>query len=257
MFDMNQIGKNISNLRKSIGITQMDLADKLGISFQAISNWERGISMPDISKLGELSSLFHVSIDEILGNQKTSDIAKNLIEDQPVSDVTMEKIEEIAPILYTEQVETLVEHTAENEINADSIRSIAPFLSQNFIDNFAKGLLEKTHSFQSIMPIISFISQDILNEQIPKIFSKTDDLWAFHSILPFIDQSVIDNLAYSCFEKTDDLNALHPIVAFVSKDTLNHIVAESLEKHGLIGFNLIMPFIDSKIIEDYILKHQA
>ena len=43
MFDMNQIGKNISNLRKSIGITQMDLADKLGISFQAISNWERGI----------------------------------------------------------------------------------------------------------------------------------------------------------------------------------------------------------------------
>ena len=107
------------------------------------------------------------------------------------------------------------------------------------------------------MPIMPFISPDILNEQIPKVFSKTDDLWAFHCILPFIDQSVIDDLAYSCFEKTDDLNMLHPIVAFVSKDTLNHIVAESLERHGLMGFNLIMPFIDSKIIEDYILKHQA
>ena len=50
MFDMNQIGKNISNLRKSIGITQMDLADKLGISFQAISNWERGISRFKVMK---------------------------------------------------------------------------------------------------------------------------------------------------------------------------------------------------------------
>lgn len=45
MFDMNQMGANICKFRKSIGITQMDLADKLGISFQAVSNWERGDSL--------------------------------------------------------------------------------------------------------------------------------------------------------------------------------------------------------------------
>lgn len=44
MFDMKQVGINISNLRKAAGFTQMEMADKLGISFQAVSNRERGVS---------------------------------------------------------------------------------------------------------------------------------------------------------------------------------------------------------------------
>ena len=52
MFDMRKIGKRRAELRKSKNITQMALADMMGISFQAVSNWERGESMPDISKLG-------------------------------------------------------------------------------------------------------------------------------------------------------------------------------------------------------------
>ena len=47
-FNMAQIGRRISGLRKDQNMTQMELADKLGISFQAVSNWERGNSMPDI-----------------------------------------------------------------------------------------------------------------------------------------------------------------------------------------------------------------
>ena len=39
-------------------MTQMELADRMGISFQVVSNWERGNSMPDISKLPELAEIF-------------------------------------------------------------------------------------------------------------------------------------------------------------------------------------------------------
>ena len=59
-FNMDQIGRKISNLRREQNMTQMELADKLGISFQAVSNWERGNTMPDISKLPELAEIFHV-----------------------------------------------------------------------------------------------------------------------------------------------------------------------------------------------------
>lgn len=45
-FNMDQIGRKISNLRREQNMTQMELADKLGISFQAVSNWERGNTMP-------------------------------------------------------------------------------------------------------------------------------------------------------------------------------------------------------------------
>ena len=69
MFDMKKIGKKISVLRKEANMTQMELADRMGISFQAVSNWERGNSMPDISKLPELAEIFGKTVDELLGEK--------------------------------------------------------------------------------------------------------------------------------------------------------------------------------------------
>ena len=42
MFDMAAVGRKISELRKKNNMTQLELADKMGVSFQAVSNWERG-----------------------------------------------------------------------------------------------------------------------------------------------------------------------------------------------------------------------
>ena len=78
MFDTKEIGRKISEFRKVSNMTQMELADRLNISFQAVSNWERGNSMPDISKLPELAELFGISIDELLG--KKSELITNIIE---------------------------------------------------------------------------------------------------------------------------------------------------------------------------------
>lgn len=44
MFDTVKVGKTISRLRKEKNITQMGLADMMGVSYQAVSNWERGVS---------------------------------------------------------------------------------------------------------------------------------------------------------------------------------------------------------------------
>ena len=66
---MQKIGRKIASLRKAADMTQPELADRLAISFQAVSNWERGMSMPDISNLPELAEIFGVSIDELLGRE--------------------------------------------------------------------------------------------------------------------------------------------------------------------------------------------
>lgn len=64
LFDIKKAGKRIVELRKESKITQMVLADLLGVSFQAISNWERDETMPNISKLPELSRMqYEVHID--------------------------------------------------------------------------------------------------------------------------------------------------------------------------------------------------
>ena len=65
---MNEsIGIIIMRLRKEHGMTQDQLANALGITFQAVSKWENGVSSPDISTLPLLADLFGVTVDQLLG----------------------------------------------------------------------------------------------------------------------------------------------------------------------------------------------
>ncbi|MBO7358945.1 MAG: helix-turn-helix transcriptional regulator, partial [Clostridia bacterium] len=65
-FDMEKCGALISRLRKQAGYTQAGLAQRLGISYQAVSSWERGASMPDIGKLRDLANALNTTVDRIL-----------------------------------------------------------------------------------------------------------------------------------------------------------------------------------------------
>lgn len=67
---METLGKNIANRRKMLHLTQEELADKLGVSAQAVSKWENDISIPDISLLINLADLFEVSLDELIRNKQ-------------------------------------------------------------------------------------------------------------------------------------------------------------------------------------------
>lgn len=73
---MNQqeIGKFISKLRKEKEMTQQELADKLGVTDKAISKWENGRCLMDISMLKPLSELLDVSIIELINGEKNNDI---------------------------------------------------------------------------------------------------------------------------------------------------------------------------------------
>ena len=66
MADLTQIGKNIRSYRKKCGLTQRNLADKVLVSFQAISAWERGLSVPDLENAIRLSKFFGISVDALL-----------------------------------------------------------------------------------------------------------------------------------------------------------------------------------------------
>lgn len=61
------IGERIKELRKKNDLTQEKLADYLCVSYQAVSKWETGLSNPDLSLIGPLTKLLHVSADELLG----------------------------------------------------------------------------------------------------------------------------------------------------------------------------------------------
>lgn len=63
----NNIGQFIANKRKELGYTQQYLAEKLNISFQAVSKWEKGVSSPDITLLPQLAYILQTSVDAMVG----------------------------------------------------------------------------------------------------------------------------------------------------------------------------------------------
>ena len=75
--DQIKVGALLKDLRKKKGITQEQLAEKLGVSGRTISRWETGKNMPDISLLVEIAEFFDVSIPEIIKGERKSENMKN------------------------------------------------------------------------------------------------------------------------------------------------------------------------------------
>lgn len=71
MFDMKKFAQFLVGKRREKNITQGQLADMVGVSHQAVSKWERGETMPEISKLSDLSSALNVPTEDIVAAMHT------------------------------------------------------------------------------------------------------------------------------------------------------------------------------------------
>lgn len=78
-------GQRISRLRKEKELTQNDIADKVGVTAQAVSKWENDQATPDIDILVKLSDIFDISLDELLGKEKP--VAAMLVEKPTKKDI--------------------------------------------------------------------------------------------------------------------------------------------------------------------------
>jgi len=63
------IGDNIAQKRRAVGLTQQKLAEQLNLSFQAVSKWENGATLPDIALLPRLAAILRTSVDALVGYQ--------------------------------------------------------------------------------------------------------------------------------------------------------------------------------------------
>lgn len=81
------LGNMIAELRKQNGMTQLELAEKMGVTDKAVSKWERDLSCPDINSLPNLAEILGVSVEELMQIKKEADA--------PASKVS--EVMEIAP----------------------------------------------------------------------------------------------------------------------------------------------------------------
>ena len=74
------MGMMIAALRKEQGMTQLELAEKMGVTDKAVSKWERDLSCPDISTLPKLAEIFGISVDDLMQVKPGADEKKDVPE---------------------------------------------------------------------------------------------------------------------------------------------------------------------------------
>lgn len=169
---MNTIGNKIKELRKKRGLTQEQLAETIGISFQAVSKWETNIALPDVTLIPKIAGFFGVTTDELFNfslkeiEEDVMTICKNAYkfrESDPVK--SREILEEglkkypendiiLNNILYTidysvnpdetiKIANNLIAQTSQNDVKYDALRFLAYAYKQKGDLDLTKKALEQ------------------------------------------------------------------------------------------------------------------
>ena len=253
MFDMQQVGRTISTLRKAQNMTQMELADKLNISFQAVSNWERGQTMPDISKLGELAEIFGVTIDALLGSPQSARVVERLLREEPIAEkITAEEFLEVAPLVKPKQAEKLWE-SVQAEVTLKDLMGAAPFLSESVLDSLARDAVKRDKSFDSLAGLLPFLSQAAVDECVQQVLEDGLDMKKVIMVVPFLSRESTDRLADRIL-KEGGIMDLTPLAPFLSREKLTEAAARYVEMYGFSKIAPLLPFLDRKLLDEFFLN---
>lgn len=220
MFETVKVGQTIKALRQKKDMTQLNLADELGVSYQAVSNWERGNSMPDISKLKELAGVLGCTIDELLGNSPETEFVKSAIDaeeiNSPVESPDLATVLNVAPLFKPTQMESLLERTL-NSVDSLSIEDViplAPFLSDDYLDRIIANFDVTQNGTRSVAGLAPFLNDKSLELLVDRMIAagQADRCQALY---PFLPQKILRKLADELMKK-DGVKALASLAPFLS-----------------------------------------
>lgn len=133
MFDTGKFGAFIARLRKNADMTQSELADRLNLTRQAISKYERGDSFPDICVLRQLSEIFKVSTDLLIAagepTEGEAEILEGILAGREVKSVCARDVASLAPYLKPSVLSKLADNMSKNGFDMSSIVELAEYLN--------------------------------------------------------------------------------------------------------------------------------
>lgn len=131
----NKIGEMISRTRQNLGMTQEELASRLGVTSQAVSRWERGGGLPDIALVPGICEILQISADELLGIT-----AKSVVEN---GDFAMDR--EIRRNLFSEPITV--------EFGRTHLPAVAEGIKTDYVNRKRRALAEQTGMLLPILHI--------------------------------------------------------------------------------------------------------
>lgn len=234
MFDMKEIGARIARYRRQKNLTQMSLADNLGISFQAVSNWERGESMPDISKLGELSQVLGVSIDVLLGNVPSYSEPIEVSETETKTDSIPEvDVNVDAHVEVKEEPVETVENSESDDVHQEYIRRIMEtieYMDSDDIAEIVKDLLRQGVGFEDLIPALAYLDSDYVTEIAIDCLKNGSTLKDISFALGYMDSEDIAELVGIALENGEAFDAVRFAFEYMDSEDISEVVKGSVKK---------------------------
>lgn len=205
MFSMQDIGKRILTLRKEHNMTQVELADCLGISYQAVSSWERGNSMPDISKIPEIAKLFHISIDDLIGESKVVNAILEGAdkEEMKAANLSEGEIVEAIPILKPSQITAVMESVDKQQFTS---MNLLPYMEPEDVKELALNLIAQGKPCDDCLPFME--EADV--KEIALALAKSGE--EYESCLPFMAQADVKELVGVLLDEGRDCTSCLPFL---------------------------------------------
>ena len=188
MFDADLFCANLSILRRNADMTQSELADRLNLTRQAVSRYEKGDSFPDISILVKIAEIFGITIDELIGAGSPTEGEQELLKsaalgrDLRTCHCNVQELENIAPFLKPSVLDRAVQGFAAQGIDISNFvllfsdmsdRGFWELLSTTDFKQIDEALLEK------MLPFLNFSAKLSIFDKI--IHGEID--WHFLSVL--------------------------------------------------------------------------
>ena len=280
MFDTQSIGKRIAFLRKEKDMTQMDLADQMMVSYQAVSNWERGNSMPDISKLGDLARILGVGIEDLLGSRPETEIVRKAIETP--EDLSINEVAKVAPMLKPSQFDAALEDAEDEEIDASTLVYLAPYLSSDKLMSMAQKVkfsdlseltgiapfLESEHlarlvkrqsqmtgSLGSLTALAPYLESDQIRMFLEPLEPQAGGFAQLVGLAPFMEEEDLSAVAGKFFEQDRDGSQLVAIAPFMDSDALGAMFRKMTLKEQMDSVRGLAPFMDGDDLTEVAREH--
>jgi transcriptional regulator with XRE-family HTH domain len=208
MFDITCFGAALSRLRKAADMTQSELADRLNVTRQAISKYERGDSFPDVTVLVPLADILSVSLDDLISAGTPVSGEQHILK----------QIAKGEQNIMTDRINDLI--------------GIAPLLKPSVLDKLSKGLHKHGVDITNIMELAEYLSDEATVALIENADFSALPPDLVRRLAPFLNEQSRMALLESIFEGKLDWHLLRYIPC-------NHSLIEAAVVEGVLPWEAL------------------
>lgn len=272
MINQQNTGAYISKLRKAKDWTQLDLANRLHVTHQAVSNWEKGESFPDVAVLPQLARIFGVTVDDLLnggehraaGRVTTGTVVEELargsaeevarmVREDPEEGI--EAVLQAAPLTKPSLMDRVINNLPGAPFRPEHIIDLAPFVSQEVLQSLLDGVSVDEIDRDGLASLAPFISAERLDPLLVKAAEDGKlDMDTVASVAPFAHRKTLRSLVQQYSEgKVIDWDVLHSLAPFVDPETLSGLIRR-LPEGNVPAEELggLAPFVDKETLNQLV-----